>query len=141
RDLANKASDNGWSSAQFYKHLRATDEYAQAFPGMLNDNGTPKMSEEAYLQTAKAYASTAEQYGINFGDRRQAMLFQNDDSPDEFANRAPAFARIQRDPDLYRQFAVEVSRVTGEKPPNDGQLPKWVLGEKNQEWDQVWRDA
>lgn len=130
-----------YSQQTFLKYLRQTAEYQDTFAGIFNDDGTMKMSEGQYMAQATQYNSTASQLGINFqkGGRLSDWLFENNVDPQEFADRGQAVVRLRDNPALYDQFSKALQEQgISKKPPTKAELLKFVLGEGNKEWEQLW---
>lgn len=142
--LIDDAGKNHWTRSQFFQHLRETDEYKARFPGIMNADGTMKMSEAEYIQSEKLYDSYASSAGIAMGPKRMAYLFRNDVTPDEFKDRATAFSRLRDNKALYDSFKRELVQGGVAKPSDvntNKELFKFVMGEGRKEWANTWQDA
>jgi hypothetical protein len=141
--LVEQAVNRGYDAEAFLYYLRQTPEYAKAFPGILNKDGSMKMSEAQYLSNVSQYQSIAAQAGINLGKKQTTWLFQNDVSVAEYAVKAPAVARIKRDPQLFRAFGREVVQGGLAKPgETDLQgLLRFAAGMGNRAWYDLWQDT
>jgi len=138
-----QAINKGYSGDAFLYYLRQTPEYAKEFPGIFNKDGSMKMSEAQYISNVSQYESIAAQAGINLGPKQTAWLFQNDVSPAEYSIKAPAVARIKRDPQLYRAFGREVVQAGLAKPGETGLqgLLHFAAGLGNRAWMDLWQDT
>jgi hypothetical protein len=141
--LVDQAINRGYDAEAFMYYLRQTPEYANAFPGIFNKDGSMKMSESQYLSNVSQYQSIAAQAGLNLGQKQTAWLFQNDVSPAEYAVKAPAVARIKRDPQLFAAFGREVAQAGLAKPgETDRQgLLRFAAGMGNRAWYDLWQDT
>jgi hypothetical protein len=137
--LAQHGASMNWDIYTFLNHVYDTPEFQDAFPGIFNENGSLKMSIDQYLSNVAQYESISAQTGVNLSDNTVAWLFENDVAPAEFATRAPAIGRLQRDPQLWRSFSAELQR-NGEKVTRDGLL-RFAAGLGNAAWYDLWQDA
>lgn len=140
--LINNAIAKDYNTASFMFYLRQTKEYHRRFTGIFNKNGTMKMSESQYLSNLRQYESIASKAHINLTPRMTDWMFRNNVSPSEFADRATAYTRLRRNPDLYRAFRAELIQA-GEKPAQitRKRMLRFVLGEGNRQWYDLWQDA
>ena len=142
--LVAQAAKHDWNNALFMEALRKTDEYRKRFPGIMDGNGTTKMSEAEYIQAEKLYNSYASQAGINLGAKRLAFLFRNDVTPDEFNDRAEAQARLSKNKEFYSAFKRELVQGGVAKPSEvntNKELFKFIMGEGNKSWADLWQDS
>ena len=142
--LIQEAIKGEWNQSMFLEELRGTQEYRERFPGIFEKNGTLKMSESSYILMEGQYTSLASQAGINMGQKRMAFLFRNDVTPEEFGDRAVAFQRLNRNKDLYGAFKRELVQAGVAKPGDvntNKELFKFVMGEGNKAWYDLWQDA
>jgi hypothetical protein len=142
QQLVNNAIAKDYNAANFMNYLRKTKEYHERFTGIFNKNGTLKMSEAQYLSNVNRYQDVASKAGINLGGKTIDWLFKNNVSVSEFSDRATAVTRLKRNPDLYAAFKRELIQA-GEKPNQITQkgLLKFILGEGNGKWYDLWQDA
>jgi hypothetical protein len=139
--LVRSATQNGWSYDAFTFYLRKTPEYLAQFPGIIGPDGKMTMSESQYLSNIQQYESLAAQYGVDLSESDQAWLFSNEISPDEFAVRAKAMKLIEKNPDLYKQFEkslIAEGVIAKGESVSDEELLRFVMGEGNSEWYDVW---
>ena len=104
RNLIQHAISGGWSQTEFMWNLRKTPEYEATFPGIMNPNGTMKMTEAQYMALEKSFQETADLYGIHLNRENQALLFEGDVSAREWQQRAMAINRIRENPEAFAQF-------------------------------------
>jgi hypothetical protein len=104
RNLIQHAISGGWSQTEFMWNLRKTPEYEATFPGIMNPNGTMKMTEAQYMALEKSFQETADLYGIHLNRENQALLFEGDVSAREWQQRAMAINRIRENPEAFQQF-------------------------------------
>jgi len=104
RNLIQHAISGGWSQTEFMWNLRKTPEYQDTFPGIMNRNGTMKMTEAQYMAQEKSFQETADLYGIHLNQENQALLFEGDVSAREWQQRAMAINRIRENPEAFHQF-------------------------------------
>jgi hypothetical protein len=129
---------------RFLRYLRQTPEYRQAFPGIFNEDGSLKMSEDQYLANKVQYEQYASRYGVNLSEGKIAWLFKNDVDPSEFADRAPAVTRLRENKDLYTAFKKELVDSGLAKPKDvegNKEMFRFVMGAGNQAWYDLWQDA
>ena len=144
QNLVQQAIKNEWNEAMFLEELRGSQEYRDRFPGIFDKDGTLKMTEGEYINAEKQYGAYASQFGINMGQKRMAYLFRNDVTPEEFADRGEAFSRLNRNKDLYGAFKRELVQAGVAKPGDvntNKELFKFVMGEGNKAWYDLWQDA
>lgn len=141
--LVNQANRGEWSNELFQEKLRMTKEYRERFRGIMGNDGTPKMDELTYLDYEQQFQTIASSEGIGLGKKRLAFLFRNDQTPTEFADRAVAYKRIQRNPDLYKAYSRELIQGGLAKPGEVDKkgLFKAVMGEAPQAWYDLWQDT
>jgi hypothetical protein len=134
--LIEKAAQRGYSLDTFNSFFRKTPEYHEAFPGIMNKDGSLKMSEATYLQTKSQFEDLGSALGINVGEGRLAWLFKHDVTPAEFADRGEAIKRLQRDDAYYKAFQRELVQGGVARPGEvtRGEMLKFVLGEGNKAW-------
>lgn len=144
QDLINTGFKHDWTTDEFMLKLRETQEYRQRFPGIFGKDGIPKMTEAEYMTAEKAYATYASQAGINVNKKRLAYLFRNDVTPDEFADKALAYKRINTNKEMYQAFKRELVQAGVAKPSEvntNKELFKFVMGEGNKQWADLWQDT
>ncbi len=141
--LIAQANRQEWNQDLFLQKLRETQEYRERFKGIMGKNGEPKMDENTYLNYELQFHAIASQNGIGLGPKREAFLFRNNQTPEEFADRATAYKRIQRNPDLYKAYARELVQGGLAKPGEVDKkgLFKAVMGEAPQAWYDLWQDT
>jgi hypothetical protein len=141
--LIDQGANQNWSTSTFLERFRQTKEYRERFRGIFDKNGTLKYDESTYLQYEQAFTSIARQSGINIGPKRLAFLFRNDQTPDEFADRATAMGRLRRSPELYAAFKRELIQGGLAKPGelDKKALFKTIMGEAPKEWYDLWQDT
>ncbi len=89
-------------------HLRQTNEYAVAFPGIRRDDGSLRMSEQEYLSHREAFRREFTQWGLNpsvfEGHHRQ--LIEGEVTVAEFRQRLGAFIPgvIRNLPSIREEF-------------------------------------
>lgn len=141
--LAQQGFNRSWTTERFINELRKTPDYRQAFPGIYNPDGTLKMSEAQYQANVNQYQSYASQAGVNLSEQQIGWLIRNDVLPSEYADRAPALGQLQRNPQLYQAFAKELVRNGVAKPGEvtKGELAKFIMGQGNRQWMELWNDT
>jgi uncharacterized protein YfkK (UPF0435 family) len=130
----------GWNTARFLNALYQTDEFKQAFPGIFNPDGTLKMSPSQYLATKRSYQAYAQQFGVNLNDSQVSYLFRNNVSPQEFAIRAQALTTLRTNQQYFQAFNQQL-RQEGMQPLSKADQFRFVMGEGNQEWYDLWQRA
>lgn len=142
QQLINNALAKKYNAGSFLFYLRQTKEYHHRFTGIFNKNGTLKMSESQYLSNMRQYEAIASKAGLNIGPKMMDWLFMNNVSTSEFGDRATAVTRLNRNKDLYAAFRQELAQA-GVKPGelNRKGLLKFILGEGNKQWYDLWNDA
>jgi hypothetical protein len=144
RDLVSLAVQRNWDAETFLNRLRDTPEYAREFAGIFNKDGSLKMTEAQYIAAKDQYTTYASRAGINMGPARMDWLFENNVTPEEFADRATAIGRLRRNKDLYQSFRKELVQAGIAKPnevDTNKEMFKFVMGEGNQAWYDLWQDA
>ena len=143
QQLVQQATDKSYSLDRFLLYLRQTPEYQDRFTGIFNADGSMRMSESQYLSNEFQYESYAAQYGIDWTPGLKDWLFTNSVSPSEFAARAPAYTQLRANPDLYKQFgkALVQQGAAGKGDVTQESLLRFIMGEGNQEWYDVWNLA
>ena len=141
--LIDQGVNKNYSATSFLYFLRQTPEYAKEFPGIFNQDGSMKMSEAQYLSNVSQYESIAAQAGINLGPKQTAWLFKNDVSPSEYGIKAPAVARVKRDPQLYQAFQRELiqSGTAQRGEVNMKNILRMAAGMGNRAWADLWQDT
>jgi hypothetical protein len=117
-DLIHEAIINQWSTAQFAGELYSSDEFAAAFPGIFNHDGSLKVSPTEYLRLAygiNGYQDIARQFGIKLGLNKIGQLFEGNVSPDEWAFKAMVLQQ-SRATETYRQEFNNVLESSGAPP-------------------------
>jgi len=142
--LVEAAMVHNWNDAAFLAQLRATAAYKEAFPGIFDENGVLKMTEDQYRTEEQQYQAFAQTAGIDMSGGRMAWLFSNDVTSAEFQDRATAYTRLERDKGLYAAFGRELVQA-GVATPKDVNDPKemfrFVMGDGNKAWYDLWQDA
>lgn len=142
--LLDRAAKWGWDAERFAYEVRKTPEYRERFPGIFDKDGTLKMSEAQYIEYEGQFQSYASQAGINLGDKRMAWLFRHDVRPDEFADRAVAMNRLNRDRTLYKAFGRELVQgglASRKEVDSKKELFRYIMGEKPKAWYDLWQDT
>lgn len=140
--LVNNAIAKKYNAENFMFYLRQTKEYHQRFTGIFRKDGTLKMSEAQYLSNLKQYENIASKAGINLNGGQLDWMFMNNVSPSEFADRAVAYSRLNRNQALYNSFRAElIQRGVKPKDITKKGLLRFILGEGNKQWYDVWQDA
>jgi len=143
QQLIQEAAKGNYNLDRFVNYLYQTPEFQNAFPGIFDEDGSLKMSTDQYLSNVQQYQSIAVQAGLNLGSKRLAWLFQNDVSPSEYAVKAPAVARMRRDPQLYAAFGRELVQggLAKRGEVSKGELLKFAAGLGNSAWYDLWQDT
>ncbi len=128
------------TQTQIQQYLIGTPEFHQQFPGIFNPDGTLKMTPSSYLSAVKQFQATATQEGVNLGDKRLAFLFRNDVSTQEFATRASALTTLRVNQQYFDAFNEQLKQQ-GEQPLTRQDMFKFVLGEGNQKWYDLWNQS
>lgn len=129
-DLIHQAVQNQWTPEQFIAELYASDEFAAAFPGIFNEDGSLKMSPGEYLQLAYGpggYVDIARNYGINLNLEKIGRLVEGNVSPDEWARRALILQQA-RQSEAYREEFNKILRARGHKPLEKGDWFRFIAG-------------
>lgn len=129
-----------WSSAEFLFRLRQTAFYKTAFAGIMNKDGTMKMSEAQYVATKNAFTDIANNLGFNLTDKMAGLAFKNDLSVNEFKTRYEA-ERLIRDNPVYFKQLRQTLKARGLDLPTHKDLAQFLMNEKPKEFYQVWREA
>ncbi len=138
--LIDQGTKAGWNMTTFQYYLEQSPEFHQAFPGIFDSNGTLKMSPTAYLSTVKSYQSYAAQAGVDLNPQQLNYLFRNDVSPAEFAQRAQAVTTLRTNKQYFDAFNQQLKQE-GMAPLSRGDQFKFVMGEGNQAWYDLWQQA
>ena len=140
--LLNQAADKGYSQTTFMYYLRQTAEYAKAFPGIFEADGSLKMSEQQYLAQVRQYEEIAGLYGLKLRPGLIAELFEGDTSPNEYRVRAAAIRQIRDNRVYLEQFnKVLLQKGIIDHRLTPRELQAFVLGEADPEWYKVWRET
>lgn len=148
----------GIPQAKFLNEIRQTRAYKDRFAAIPAD-----MTESTYLSVEKQYHETAAILGIHLGDTthppggrgdnpkiqgRERFLFANNVSPAEFAEKAKAVVAIRDNPEMFKQFAIEIGRAglpTFGFVKNDTidptHLVKFVMGQGDPAWHELWQNT
>jgi hypothetical protein len=116
--IIHQAVVNQWSPEQFIAELYASDEFATAFPGIYNPDGSLKLSPAEYLQLAYGmggYVDIARNYGLKLSREHIGLLVQNNVSPDEWARRAEILQQA-RTTEAYRVEFNKLLQAQGHEP-------------------------
>lgn len=80
--------------------IRQTSQWKTYFAGIMNADGTMKMSESQYMDTIAQYKQAMQQYGRPAAEYNNNMdfagLIENNVSPDEFKQRLDTYDQVQR---------------------------------------------
>lgn len=129
-DLIHQAVQNQWTPEQFIAELYASDEFASAFPGIFNEDGSLKMSPGEYLQLAYGpggYVDIARNYGVKLNLEKIGKLVEGNVSPGEWARRA-AILQQARQSEVYREEFNRVLQARGHQPLGKGEWFDFVAG-------------
>jgi hypothetical protein len=136
------AVGSGWGSSYFLQQVRLTQFYQQAFPGILRQDGTPRMSEAQYVSFKNQVKSIARQSGRNLNDQQIGFLLKQGVSASEFQTRLRALGSLQSNADVLDAFNTYL-QTTGvvQKPLSRSDLFKFVMGDAPKAWEQQWQIA
>jgi hypothetical protein len=129
-----------WSGAQFLYQMRQTAWYKKAFPGILNKDGTMKMSEAQYVATQNAMIDQANALGFNWNDKQASYAIQHNLSVSEVSSRLHA-ERLIKDNPVYMKQLQATLKARGLDLTTKKDLGQFLMGEKPQEFYKVWREA
>lgn len=140
QQLVQEALNHHYNNETFLRFLRQTPEYQERFVGIFDEDGNLQMSETAYLQTERSYQDIAAQAGLNISTEKLQGLFLTDTSPGEFKVKAGALKQLKTNPELYEQFRKSLIQegVADAGTATRENLWKFVMGEGNAEWADVW---
>ena len=142
QQLINQAATKGYSQATFMYYLRQTPEYRQEFRGIFDEDGTLKMSEQAYIAQKRQFEDLASMYGLRFSDRLAGLLFEGDVSVNEYRMKAAAVQTMKTNSVYLEQFnKVLIQRGIIDHKLSRAELQKFVIGEADKEWYKVWREV
>jgi hypothetical protein len=116
-DIIRQAIINQWTPEQFIGEIYASDEFAAAFPGIYNADGSFKVSPAQYLQMAYGfggYVDIARNFGIKLGPRKLGLLFESNTSPDEWVFKAMVLQQAKRT-ETYRAEFNRVLEASGQE--------------------------
>jgi len=136
--LTQRAIKGEWSAARFRLAIQDTPEFHQAFPGIFKADGTLKMSPAQYIAAKNQYDAIAAQAGIDVNAKTQAWLFRNNVSPAEFQARAAADTTLRTNQRYFDAFNQEL-KANGQAPLTHAQQLKFIMGEGNQDWYDLWQ--
>jgi len=140
RQFVQQAVAGNWSSSTFLMHIRNTQFYKSSFPGILDNNGQPKMSEAQYIAQRNAYSAAAGALGFNLSDKMAGLAFKNDLSVQEFQARYQAERLIKDNPIYFEQLKFAL-KERGIKFNDHTDIGKFLLGESPKQFYNVWREA
>lgn len=140
KSLVQNGVASGWNSDRFLNHLYQTQDFQEAFPGIFAADGSLKMTPAAYLQNKQAYQDIGSATGIDVGDKKLAYLFNHNQSPAEFQDRATSISRLRDNPDLLAALNQQRG-VDGLPQLSEHELFKGIMGEGNKEFYQGWQSA
>jgi hypothetical protein len=136
------AVGSGWGSSYFLQQVRLTQFYQQAFPGILRQDGTPRMSEAQYVSFRNQVKSIARQNGRNLNDQQIGFLLKQGVSASEFQTRLRGLNSLDSNRDMldsYNNYLLTTGVIN--KPLSRSDLFKFVMGEAPKEWEQQWQIA
>jgi hypothetical protein len=142
RNLIARLAQEGASSAQFLKALRATKDYAHEFPGIMRRDGTMRMSEAAYIagyQAAKDYAASV---GRSLSQAQYGLALKNGNSPSEIRAKLTAIDTLREHGDMFREFS-DYLMATGEtkKPLTRKEMYAFIMKQGPKRWEDTWETA
>ncbi len=117
-DIIHQAVQNQWTPEEFIGRIYGSREFAAAFPGIFNPDGSLKMAPSQYLQLAYGpggYMDIARNYGVKLNLQKIGKLVENNVSPDEWNQRARVL-QLARESDAYRREFNRVLQARGMKP-------------------------
>ena len=129
-DLIRQAIVNQWTPEQFIGEIYASDEFAAAFPGIFNRDGSLKLTPSEYLQMAYGfggYVDIARNFDIKLTPRKIGMLVHGNTSPDEWALRAQILQQAKRT-EAYRSEFNAVLEASGQEPLDKNEWFKHIAG-------------
>ena len=149
--LVRKGYVSHWDSATLIENLKDTAAYKNAFPGGNGGGGSSSggsssgggVSAGSYQANRSQYEAAAHHYGINLTKDMVGWLVKHDVTGGEFADRAEALSRLNRDKFLYASFRRELIQA-GEDPKKVNsreEMLKYVMGDGNRKWYDLWQDA
>lgn len=137
-----QAAQKGMSGDAFMAAIRKTKAYARQFPGIMQPNGTLRMSEAEYISGFEALRD----YGASIGqqmDRGEfAMALKNGNSISEIKQKFGATDSLQRNNSQLEAFAEYAREMGLKEPPKTREdLLKFVMGMGPREWEMAYDTA
>jgi hypothetical protein len=143
RTLIMRAAKSGMGSALFLQQLRRTKDYAKVFKGIMNKNGTLKMSEAQYIAGYNSAKDQAASVGRNFNREAYGMAIKNGNSPSEIQDKIEALDTLKTNRDVFMQFN-EYLVAKGKAPPKGltrKDMLAFIMKQGPVEWEQEWNTA
>ncbi len=141
--LIDQAVARKYGENTFMEFLRKTPEYHETFRGIFEPGGEMRMTEAEYIQTIKDYKNIASQAGLNMTDKQAIWNIKHDVTSSEYADRADSISRLNRNSELFAAFKKELVDNGVAKPGDVTKkaLQKFVLGQGNKLWADLWQDS
>jgi hypothetical protein len=89
--LIDEAVRFDWTPEQFESRLYLSRPFQNAFPGIVREDGSLRISPVEYRQIRDAVFKIAGDYGVRMDNKRFGLLVENNKSPIEFASIAEVF--------------------------------------------------
>lgn len=137
-----RAVEQQWSSAMFLKQIRLTDVYQKTFPGILRNDGTPRMTEAQYIASFRSTKDYAATLGRNFSLQAYGTALNNGNSPGEMRAKIEALDVLKSDPQMFREFG-EYLTTTGLAPKGVSRqdMLAFVMKAGPKVWEEAWQTA
>lgn len=142
KNLIARLAKQGASSAAFLQAVRATKDYAAAFPGLRRRDGSLRMSEAQYLagyNSAKDFAATT---GRALSKGAYGFAVKNGNSPNEIRAKIQAVDTMKQNSEVLNEFGQYlVATGAAKAPPKREDLLKFVMKQGPAAWETAWQTA
>jgi transglycosylase-like protein with SLT domain len=139
-DLIERAVRENWSDTHFLAMIYASDSFQKAFPGLVRDDGSLRMTPVEYLSLEDEYRDIAANYGVKLSRQRVGMLVSGDVSPDEWVNRA-TILQATHDSTALREAFNEVLGRKGQKRLDEMGWFNFLAGKAESDVYDLWEQA
>jgi hypothetical protein len=140
RELIHQAVVSGWSQDELMFHVIQSPAFANAFPGILRDDGSLIMSPTEYRSTVDSFEHTAYLLGYSPSTQTIGGWIANSVSPQEVADRYTAANRVKEDPQVFQALQAEW-KAAGLGQINEAGVANALLGQAPKQFYDIWERA
>lgn len=130
-----QAAQKQMSGDAFMRSIRKTKAYARAFPGIMQDNGTLRMSEAEYQSGFEAVKDYGASIGREMNEAEFAQALKNGNSIAEIKQKWGAIDSLLTNGATLDQFVKYRESQGLSAPKNREDLLKFVMGMGPREWE------